>query len=69
MTAMEKSHRPWKGETGPINKDMLDKCVKGAGGPIYYLAGPPAMVAGLHSMLNLVGIDDDEIRLEEFGGC
>jgi ferredoxin-NADP reductase len=37
-------------------------------GPIYYMAGPPAMVAGLRTMLNKAGIDDDDIRTEEFTG-
>jgi ferredoxin-NADP reductase len=37
-------------------------------GPIYYMAGPPAMVAGLRTMLNKAGVDDDDIRTEEFAG-
>jgi ferredoxin-NADP reductase len=37
-------------------------------GPIYYIAGPPQMVAGLRMMLNKAGIDDDDIRTEEFTG-
>lgn len=68
MAAMEKSHRPWKGETGLISREMLATYLKDAGDPIYYLAGPPAMVGGLHRLLNGAGIDDDDIRLEEFGG-
>jgi ferredoxin-NADP reductase len=32
------------------------------------MAGPPAMVAGLRAMLNKAGIDDDDIRTEEFTG-
>ena len=47
MTGMDKSHRAWKGETGFINKDMLTKHLSSRQGPIYYLAGPPAMVAAI----------------------
>jgi hypothetical protein len=32
------------------------------------MAGPPAMLAGLRAMLNKAGIDDDDIRAEEFAG-
>jgi ferredoxin-NADP reductase len=32
------------------------------------VAGPPAMAKGLRAMLNDAGIDDDDIRTEEFGG-
>jgi len=68
MTEMEKSHRSWDGETGVINQEMLTKHLKDAGSPIYYIAGPPAMVKGLHEMLHKAGVDDDDIRIEEFAG-
>jgi ferredoxin-NADP reductase len=68
MTEMEKSRRPWNGETGLINQEMLGRHLKDAASPIYYIAGPPAMVKGLHEMLSKTGINDDDIRAEEFAG-
>ena len=68
MTEMEKSDRLWNGETGLINQEMLARHLKDAKSPIYYIAGPPAMVKGLHQMLNKAGVDDDDIRAEEFAG-
>lgn len=68
MTEMEKSKRPWQGETGRIDQEMLRKYSKTAQAGIYYLTGPAGMVAGLHAMLNGAGIDDDDIRMEEFSG-
>lgn len=68
MTEMEKSHRPWHGETGLISKGILSRHLKDAVSPIFYIAGPPRMVKGLHTMLTEIGIDDDDIRWEEFGG-
>jgi ferredoxin-NADP reductase len=68
MTEMKKSRRPWNGETGFINQEMLARHLKDAVSPIYYIAGPPGMVKGLHEMLNKAGADDDDIRAEEFGG-
>jgi hypothetical protein len=38
------------------------------GRSIYYIAGSPPMVAGLHAMLSEAGIDDDDIRTEDFSG-
>ena len=68
MTEMEKSHQPWNGETGLINQEMLGRHLKGAASPIYYIAGPPAMVKGLYEMLSKAGVNDDDIRAEEFAG-
>src|SRR3984957_12360514 len=68
MTEMEKSHQPWNGETGLINQEMLERHVKGAASPIYYIAGPPAMVNGLHEGLNKAGGEDGALRAEEFEG-
>jgi len=72
MTEMEKSHRAWSRETGLINQEMLGRHLKGAASPIYYIAGPPAIVKGLHEMLHEMlskaGINDNDIRAEEFAG-
>jgi ferredoxin-NADP reductase len=68
MTEMTKSRRSWDGETGLIDKTLLSRHLKDAVSPIYYIAGPPAMVKGLHEVLNDVGADDDDIRTEEFIG-
>jgi ferredoxin-NADP reductase len=68
MTEMEKSHQLWRGETGLIDQGMLGRHLKGAASPIYYIVGPPAMVKGLHEMLRKVGMNDSDIRAEEFAG-
>ncbi|PWT84416.1 MAG: hypothetical protein C5B58_04770 [Acidobacteria bacterium] len=66
MTEMDRSHREWTGEIGYITKDMLAKRLPSLQGPIYYLAGPPAMVAALRRMLIEAGADEDDIRTDEF---
>ena len=68
MTEMERSHLPWAGERGLINVGMLSKHLKDVKNAIYYIAGPPGMVKGVQSTLNSFGIDDDDIRTEEFAG-
>ena len=68
MTGMEKSLREWNGENGLINGEMLTKHLSSLQGPIYYLAGPPAMVAAMRNVLTKAGADEDDIRTEEFSG-
>ncbi|MBI4085258.1 MAG: FAD-dependent oxidoreductase [Candidatus Liptonbacteria bacterium] len=58
----------WEGERGYINAEMLKKHLGGLVGPIYYSAGPQAMVAAMRKTLNDAGVDDDYIRTEEFSG-
>ena len=68
MTEMEKSDQKWEGETGYITKDMLVKYIGDLTLPIYYVAGPAAMVTAMRKTLNEAGVDDDNIRTEEFSG-
>jgi ferredoxin-NADP reductase len=68
MTEMAKSKRAWQGEVGLIDREMILKHVKDAVSPIYYLAGPPEMVKRLHRVINEAGVDDDDIRAEDFFG-
>jgi ferredoxin-NADP reductase len=68
MTAMERSQRPWLGETGHMNQTMLAPVLNGVARPIFYIAGPPRMVSGLHAMLNGAGVTDHDIRTESFTG-
>jgi NAD(P)H-flavin reductase len=40
-----------EGTTGPINTQMLANYISNLQDPIYYVAGPPGMVAGTHQTL------------------
>ncbi len=68
MTRMETSNRPWTGERGRLEFNLVRKCLGEAERPVYYSAGPPAMVAAMRKMLNDAGVDDDDIRTEDFAG-
>jgi ferredoxin-NADP reductase len=68
MTEMDKSSREWKGETGSINKEMLEKYLPTLRGPIYYLAGPPAMVVAMRRVLAEAGVVKEDMRAEAFSG-
>jgi len=68
MSEMNKSAQKWNGETGFINQEMLARYLPTLQGPIYYVAGPPAMVTAMRQMLVTAGVDEDDVRTEEFAG-
>ncbi len=68
MTEPEKSHQDWTGESGFIDQDMIARHLTDLTGPIYYLCGPGGMVKAMRALLNDAGVDDDDIRTEEFTG-
>ena len=68
MSEAEKSSRPWQGETGFIRPDMLKRHLKDLKTPIYYSAGPHAMTMSMEVMLADLGVDEDDMRSEEFYG-
>jgi ferredoxin-NADP reductase len=68
MTDLTRSQSKWSGETGFMSKELLAKYVSDLQEPIYYIAGPPAMVAAMQEMLVTSGIDEDNLRMEGFAG-
>lgn len=58
----------WQGETGRIDQTMLTRHLQKLIGPIYYLAGSQGFVNAMHTMLNGAGVNDDDIRSEDFPG-
>jgi len=68
FTRTDKNYRGWKGETGYFSSEMLLTHVGILRGPIYYIAGPPMMVAAARRTFSEVSVDDDNIRTEEFAG-
>jgi ferredoxin-NADP reductase len=68
FTRIDEALRKWKCETGYITQEMLHKHVGVMRGPIFYIAGPPQMVAAVRRTLAEAGADEDEIQTEEFAG-
>jgi ferredoxin-NADP reductase len=68
LTRVDNAHREWKGETGRISPEMLFRHVSNLQGSICYVAGPPTMVSAARLALNEAGVDEDDIRTEEFAG-
>ena|SRR5258706_7781637 len=68
MSEPEKSSQPWKGETGFIRPDILERHLTDLKSPVYYFAGPPGMTMAMQSMLEGLGVDENDMRSEEFYG-
>jgi ferredoxin-NADP reductase len=68
MVEMEKSKQNWTGERGFLDAAMLQRHLPSLMGPIFYIAGPPGMVAAMREMLAKAGVDEDDIRTEDFPG-
>jgi ferredoxin-NADP reductase len=68
MTLMSSSSQPWTGSRGLIDSALVSRAAAELAKPICYVAGPPGMVEALRQTLNDAGLDDDDIRSEEFYG-
>jgi ferredoxin-NADP reductase len=68
MTSAAGSKRPWTGETGYINVEMLSRFMDDLESPIYYVAGPEGLVTAMRKTLGEAGVSDAELRAEEFSG-
>jgi len=68
MVEMAKSSRAWSGETGFLDRAMLERHLKDLAAFIYYVAGPPGLVEAMQKMLTDAGVKDEAIRTDEFFG-
>ena len=61
----------WEGYTGFIHNVLLDNYLKDHPAPEdceYYMCGPPMMNAAVIQMLKSLGVEDENILLDDFGG-
>lgn len=68
MTDAANSSQGWDGETRVIGADLLALAADRMPAPIYYVVGPPAMVESMRGALRRAGVDEDDVRTEEFYG-
>ena len=54
---------------GHIHREMLTHYLLGPNGPVYYIAGPSGMVTAMTDLLKSSGVNEDDMRTEEFGDC
>jgi Na+-transporting NADH:ubiquinone oxidoreductase subunit F len=61
----------WQGLTGFIHEVLLEHYLKDHPAPEdceYYLCGPPMMNAALIHMFDELGVEEENIHLDDFGG-
>ncbi len=61
----------WEGETGFIHNVLFENYLKDHPNPEdceYYMCGPPVMNAAVINMLENLGVESDNILLDDFGG-
>ncbi|MBI0427622.1 NADH:ubiquinone reductase (Na(+)-transporting) subunit F [Psychrobacter sp. NG27] len=61
----------WEGPTGFIHNVLLENYLKNHPNPEdceYYMCGPPMMNAAVIDMLHSMGVEDENIMLDDFGG-
>ena len=68
MVEMDKSKQPWSGETGFLDRAMLERHLKSLGESVYYIAGPPGLVEAMRKMLAGAGVAGDATHTDEFFG-
>ena len=64
----EKSNTKWNGETGRISDVLIKSHVPDFLRPLYYIVGPPAMVAGIEDVVKKIGVSSEKIFIENFTG-
>jgi ferredoxin-NADP reductase len=68
MVEPQKSAQPWSGQTGVINRELVEKHIADLSSAVFYFAGPPGMAMAMQKMLEGMGIAEEDMRSEEFYG-
>ena len=68
MTQPKTSNKAWAGETGRIDRAMLERHLKTYRKSIFYLAGLPDMVTAAKASLKAMKVNPSRIKAEEFAG-
>src|SRR5207245_10819202 len=67
-TLTRTTDRGWKGATGRIDRELLQKATRGLVDPVYYVSGTPSMVVGVLRLLRGMDVPDSNIEVEAFRG-
>lgn len=68
ITKPEESKEPWKGLTGRIDENLIQKLVPDFKDKIFWVCGPPAMVEGIEQALGKLNLSSGKVRSEKFTG-
>lgn len=65
-TLSDTESKKWTGHTGRIDKQLILEYVDNPENKLWYICGPPPMVAGMKILLEEIGINKDKIRVENW---
>ena len=68
VTKPEESKEPWKGLTGRIDENLIQKLVPDINNNIFWVCGPPAMVEAMEQTLGKLNLSSGKVRSEKFTG-
>lgn len=69
ITQNENAYPEWTGQRGRIDAGLLREACKRLQRPIYYVCGPPGMVAGITDILQQeLNVAESDLRVEKFAG-
>lgn len=68
ITHSENPGSDWKGETGRISKEMIEKYAQNISSSKVYIAGPPKMVESMIAVAQELGIPPEKTLKENFVG-
>ncbi|GAB2469593.1 hypothetical protein GCM10027082_21400 [Comamonas humi] len=68
MTRLAHAGLPWSGHTGAVDRELLAAVAKPLPAPIFYVAGPPAMVESMQQVLADAGVPPEAVCSEGFDG-
>lgn len=68
ITRPEASAAPWRCERGPLGVALWRRHLPALASRRWYIAGSPGLVAGTRRALRGAGVEEEDIRVEMFGG-
>ena len=68
VVTITRPSRTWKGLTGRIDREMVEKIVPDFADRVFYTCGPKPMVDSMVAMLGDMGLPDERVKYEYFSG-
>lgn len=65
---LTKPDKEWRGATGRINRSLIEANVKDLSGSTFFICGPKQFMESLTETLKSMGIKEEQIKVESFGG-
>ncbi|MEW6730104.1 MAG: photosystem P840 reaction-center cytochrome c-551 [Acidobacteriota bacterium] len=68
LVSLSKPTGEWKGPSGRLNRALIESNVKNIADTTFFLCGPKGFMDSVHEILTSLGVKNDQIKQEIFGG-